>query len=499
MNTSPVGMDYYMYLRQLHACLRPRTYVEIGFRKGESFALAMPDTFCLGIDPAPQVQFSEGAMAKGFTMTSDEFFATRDLRIELNNREPDLAFIDGMHLFEYVLRDFCNIERYAGRKSVIVLHDCLPIDDVTSRRDRTTNVWTGDVWKMIFCLKKYRPDLLISLMDASPSGLAVITNLDPSNTVLLDRRKELEQEYIPMDFSHYEQNASIIRGMLHDFPSMLNFHQLGIRTSDPVATVNQPKCLAVLMCYNDADILGDVIEHFIANKHDILAWDHGSDDATPQVLDAYKEVLVEHRLIPRSFDFYALYQTLSDHLIKNYITQYDWISWPDQDELLEGPARDKSYYEYVVDVFNSPYDWVQFNNFNYWHVDGDDLSIASPTQRIRHYSLFPDCAPRIRAWRASVTNIREFNHNSLPGKRFPVMFNLRHYPARTPEQIRKRIFGDRSNLERNGMNYHYNNMKESLDKMAITANILHADDGISPLDNEPIFNWRQLYGSSSGK
>jgi hypothetical protein len=38
----------------------------------------------------------------------------------------DRAFIDGMHCFEFVLRDFINTERYMSWTSVIVFNDVLP-------------------------------------------------------------------------------------------------------------------------------------------------------------------------------------------------------------------------------------------------------------------------------------------------------------------------------------------------------------------------------------
>ena len=122
---------------------------------------------------------------------------------------------------------------------------------------------------------------------------------------------------------------------------------------------------------------------------------------------------------------------MSRHLIEHYVDQYDWISWPDQDEFLEGPARDRSYYDYLVEAHDSGVDWIQFRNFNFWFTDDDDPASAPTTQRVRHYSLWPDCPPRIRAWRAGETNIRRFNHNSLEGTPSPRLFNLRHYPMRS--------------------------------------------------------------------
>jgi hypothetical protein len=143
---------------------------------------------------------------------------------------------------------------------------------------------------------------------------------------------------------------------------------------------------------------------------------------------------------------------------------------------------------------NSEYNWVQFLNFNFWFTEEDDPAVPVATQRIRRYSLFPDCSARIRAWRASVTNVREFNHNPLEGLPDPRPFRLRHYPMRTREQMIRRLEKDRANLERHGNNWHYNHMKSIFEKLLIPASSLHFDDGRSELNPEPIFNWRAIYG-----
>jgi len=259
--------------------------------------------------------------------------------------------------------------------------------------------------------------------------------------------------------------------------------------------VSKPKALGVLLCYNDADILPEAIESLLNNNHELVVWDHGSDDGTAGVLDRYASHFVEREFVPREFDFYKLHAKVSKHLRKHYCERYDWISWPDQDEILEGPTREKSYYDYITEVVNSEFDWVQFRNFNYWFTEEDDPAILAPTQRIRRYSLFPDCSARIRAWRASVTNIREFNHNPLDGLREPRLFNLRHYPMRTHEQMIRRLNKDRGGLERHGTNWHYNNMKSNFDKLLIPAPSLHFDDGHAELNPELIFNWRAIYGN----
>ena len=262
-----------------------------------------------------------------------------------------------------------------------------------------------------------------------------------------------------------------------------------------------PRLLGVLLCYNDADILEDAIRHLLDNNHDLIVWDHGSDDGTAAVLDKYQTYLAERTLIPRSFDFYRLYQAMSEHLITAYTHQYDWISWPDQDEILEGPDRSAKYDHWIAKVCEEGFDYIQFNNFNFWFMPDDDQTIISPVDRIRHYCLFPDCAPRIRSWRAANTNIRLFNHNSIDGKKLPYYFNLRHYPMRSPQQMLRRLNKDRADLERDGANYHYNNMKLAMEQhnMLVDPSSLHVDDGSSELDHTVTYNWRNIYGYGPSK
>lgn len=257
-----------------------------------------------------------------------------------------------------------------------------------------------------------------------------------------------------------------------------------------------PRLLGVLLCYNDGDLVADAVRYLIEQGHDVIAWDHGSDDATAQVLGHLRGDLVELRTIPRSFDFYRLYPEMSRHLLANYVDRYDWISWPDQDEFLEGADRRRSYREWIEEVAASPYDWVQFRNFNYWWTKTDDRSVVSAVERVRHYSLWPDCGPRIRSWRASATNEREFNHNPPKGERYPALFNLRHYPMRSEQQMLRRLERDRAGLRRGGSNYHYDNMSSWRQRLTIPSASLHSDNG-GELDLNPIFNWRSIYGDES--
>jgi hypothetical protein len=199
-------VDYYGLLPRIHALLKPSAYVEIGVRNGESLLLARSATTAVGIDPAPQITAALPPSTRIFRMTSDNFFANHDLKKELGGKPLDLAFIDGMHLFEFALRDFINLEKAASPGSTILVHDCYPVDRITAQRDRTTRIWSGDVWKLVLCLKKYRPDLQVATIDVPPTGLGVIRKLDPASNLLASRLQSICEEFIPYEYGEIETN-----------------------------------------------------------------------------------------------------------------------------------------------------------------------------------------------------------------------------------------------------------------------------------------------------
>ena len=115
-----------------------------------------------------------------------------------------MAFIDGLHLFEQALKDFINIECYTLQNSIILIHDCLPLNQMTSSRTRKTAFWSGDVWKFITCLKKYRPDLEIFTIATYPTGLGVITNLNPKSTFLKTNFNQIVNEFIRYEYTYLD-------------------------------------------------------------------------------------------------------------------------------------------------------------------------------------------------------------------------------------------------------------------------------------------------------
>lgn len=200
VNAFHTGIPYLDYLQQIHRYREPSSYLEIGVETGQSLALARCPS--VAIDPEFQFQgnvFRQRSETYLFQMTSDEFFAGYRLDRYLPGG-IDFAFLDGMHHFEFLLRDFLNAEKYSYASTVLTLHDCYPVNtemasrdtDYDTRVDQETRWWwAGDVWKMLPILRDYRPDLNVTVLDCPPTGLVVIRGLDPHSRAIDDNYHEI--------------------------------------------------------------------------------------------------------------------------------------------------------------------------------------------------------------------------------------------------------------------------------------------------------------------
>jgi cephalosporin hydroxylase len=198
------GPIYYEWLDRLHQALAPPTVIEIGVYTGASLAMVRPPSVAIGVDPNPKIEFNLRAETHIFPETSDDFFARQGPADILGNKPLGLGFIDGLHLYEQALRDFINLEAYCGPKSVILFHDTVPLDEPTQRRSCETTFHTGDVWKIVPCLKELRPDLDIFTIATPWTGLTVVTGLDPSSRVLKEGYDNAVAKFIELPFSTIE-------------------------------------------------------------------------------------------------------------------------------------------------------------------------------------------------------------------------------------------------------------------------------------------------------
>ncbi len=196
------GMGYIGFLQEIHRQMAPKSYFEVGVFTGQSLKLVAPSTLAVGVDPEPHVSWELSSNMTVHAMTSDAFFEQKDLTDKLKDRGIDLVFLDGLHTFEQTLRDFINTERLCRPGTLLFLHDCLPPTRLSAQLDRQSNFWCGDVWKMVPCLRKYRPDLLVQTIAAHPSGLTAVANLDPDSEVLSHSFAKIMEEFAGVEIDY---------------------------------------------------------------------------------------------------------------------------------------------------------------------------------------------------------------------------------------------------------------------------------------------------------
>lgn len=221
------GKPYAKFILSVLNYLEADSYFEIGTATGASLS-AVP---CKAVAVDPKFALKGDAIGAKqacmfFQVSSDRFFREYNLTALLGGPFA-VSFLDGFHIYEYLLRDFMNTEKHGRKNSVIFMHDCLPWNPAIAARKRGAGKdwlqnWTGDVWKVVPILKKYRPDLVIHALDCPPTGLIMVTNLDPSNRILEDRYFDIIAEYAETsedarNLRQFLKSTPLVRtGSMHD-------------------------------------------------------------------------------------------------------------------------------------------------------------------------------------------------------------------------------------------------------------------------------------------
>lgn len=112
-----------------------RRYLEVGVQNTRNNFRRIICPIKIGVDPAVDD-------VNIWQMTSDEFFA--------NNKDQfDLIFIDGLHEYDQVRKDLINALSVLSSNGLIMLHDTLPQDEITTLVPRQTKIWHGDVYRLV--------------------------------------------------------------------------------------------------------------------------------------------------------------------------------------------------------------------------------------------------------------------------------------------------------------------------------------------------------------
>jgi SAM-dependent methyltransferase len=191
-----------------------KSYLEIGAGSGKTVE-------ALAVERKVAVEPFAVCNANGVTIykkKSDDAFADG-----IDGAPFDMIFIDGMHLYDYVVNDLKNALKVLTDKGVIVIHDTNPlgVEDVVADRERSTVMWCGDVWKIILHVCYLMPELDYVTWAQFP-GWMVIKRL-AKNRMIPECQFELEGNYpfMGLHVSWLKQNKEIMK--LSDVGEIVKF------------------------------------------------------------------------------------------------------------------------------------------------------------------------------------------------------------------------------------------------------------------------------------
>jgi hypothetical protein len=206
------------YIQSAINKLKARTYLEIGVHRGKNF-FSISAPLKIAIDPNFIIGYSRYLKnilnllkCKFYQKTSDDFFI-QDANKILQDKKIDVAFIDGLHTYEQVLKDFQNCLKNLSPNGVIMFHDCNPTSELAAafahspseimeRFPGKSSEWNGDVWKAIVHIRSLYKNVEVFVLDCD-YGIGVARFGKPQSSLSFT-----DQEIGALTYHDLERNRS---------------------------------------------------------------------------------------------------------------------------------------------------------------------------------------------------------------------------------------------------------------------------------------------------
>ena len=223
----------------------------------------------------------------------------------------------------------------------------------------------------------------------------------------------------------------------------------------PKKPVKLKKVLAIIACYNDEDIIAQVIASALAEDVDVRLIDNWSFDNTWSIISniARQNSRVEVERFPADgpSDDYEWEKILNHKALIAKNSGYDWAIHWDSDDLRESPWEDFNLVEAISAVDELGYNAIDHIDINFRPTD-KNYSVDIPLDDyFTHFEFYEKKRRlnRINCWKCSVAPdcdlaIQGGHEVVFTGRKvFPLKFIYKHYPFRSPEQIRNKFSRDR--------------------------------------------------------
>lgn len=214
------------------------------------------------------------------------------------------------------------------------------------------------------------------------------------------------------------------------------------------------KVCAIVSTYNEQDIILQVCKYLLDQGLYVHLIDNWSTDLTLKIIKkiALKEKKLSYEVFPdEDRNQYEWFKILDRKLAFSEQRDYDWYIHYDADEIREGCWQETGIVQNIQLI-----DELGFNAIDHTVLDfrpvNDRFNENKNPQEVFNFFEFgkrPGHFEQVKAWKKKKNISYDLSSSgghiiSFQGARvFPYKFLLRHYPLRSLEQMKKKIFQDR--------------------------------------------------------
>ena len=280
------------------------------------------------------------------------------------------------------------------------------------------------------------------------------------------------------------------------FTAFLNGRQSSIKTSG----IRPVSALAIVPFYNESDIISQTVRNLLDAGCAVHLIDNWSTD------DSHKLVRSEFGSDPRvkierfpwrpskNYEWTRILNRMSEVAAK--ATQ-DWILHVDADEIVASPLPEISLLEFLAIADASGYNVIDFTVLNFRPYTNEGQIYLDRWE----FGLTPGLKIVERAFKKQRTKVDLASSGghvvNMPNRKvFPINLILQHFPLRSPEQARKKIFLERNprtqkEQKKYGFHTHYTNF-------SVSDDFLWDELALNSWDNDTITRWMAEFTTKFG-
>ena len=385
--------------------------VDIGCGSGEKLQALSKQFLILGIDCSAALNFAKETLSQG-----------RFIEFDLENGLPSLS--------EEIIRE-----------SVVIC------SDVVEHLKQPEHLMQA-----LFGLSEIAPFLLISTPDRDRAR-GWLDNGPPANPAHV-------MEWAATEFSRFMKEAGF-----RDVPFLghtinTDFHLAkttllavaGTHAMMPTSTKEKFRVAAIIHAYNEVDILPEVVEHLFNEGIEVHVFDNWSNDGSWEIIRSLKDsgkVTHAERFPEVQVTEYQWQRQLEKTEAYAATLEVDWVMHHDADEIRMSPWRGVTLKDALARIHGLGYNAVDHTVLDFRFLSNRPSGKAPYQNNLTHFEFGrrPGHFQQIKAWK-NVERIQLSNtggHEAhFPGRRiYPIKFLMKHYPLRTIDQAKQKVFRDR--------------------------------------------------------